>query len=493
MKPALGRTDWLAALASGLLLVLSFPPWNLSWCIWIALVPLFLRIKTGDRKHNAWLGLGCGIVFYASLLYWLYHTTIGGMILLVVILSSIQSGFAVVVGHFKKYPYWIPLTALTITLIEYLRSLGLFSFAWGYLGHALYSAESLKQPVYWIGVPGLSFVIAGTNASLAGLIDWGLRWKKNRSAGWIDRESYAHGFTLLFAGSILAFFLYGRAVTTAINEPTQEITRFRVALVQGGFDQNEKESTDSDDSLDRHLKLSKDSLVDRPDLIVWPESAITIPVNYWHEGVERITAFVQEADVELLVGAVYGEYMGQRWEFWNRAILFSPDIPLDLTGQTVDMRAMQSYSKIHLVPFGEWVPWVEYWPFSLIETLIEEAGAGLFERGTELTIFKTRHGVTFATAICFESTRSTPFRNAKKDGAAFFVNITNDAWFKRSPGLEQHFSHCAFRAAENRRYTVRAANTGITGIFDPAGTLVTAIPPHTPGVCVGELIIPRKN
>ena len=167
LKPTLTRNDGIAAILTGVMLVLLFPPFNLTPLIAIALVPLFLRLRKDAFRTNAELGFLSGLVFYVGLLQWLHHVTIGGMLALVFYLSSIHTLACAVVGWSKRFPAWIPLTALVWAAMEYLRSLGPLSFAWGYLGHGLYPNLPMMQAVYWIGVPGLTFIFAGINATLA--------------------------------------------------------------------------------------------------------------------------------------------------------------------------------------------------------------------------------------------------------------------------------------------------------------------------------------
>ncbi|MBD3266135.1 hypothetical protein GF373_05650 [bacterium] len=122
-----------------------------------------------------------------------------------------------------------------------------------------------------------------------------------------------------------------------------------------------------------------------------------------------------------------------------------------------------------------------------IEQAIENAGVGLKDPGTALELIETQEGFTYGVAICFESTLAGQNARAVRMGADFLAVITYDSWFRRSAGLKQHFIQCAFRAAENRCYVARSANTGITGVFDPTGRLVKTLAPHETGICVYDL------
>ncbi|MEW6239101.1 MAG: apolipoprotein N-acyltransferase [Candidatus Omnitrophota bacterium] len=490
----LSRNDLAACLASGILLAAAYPPWNLSAAIFFALVPLWWRLRPGWRWDNAWLGFLTGFVFYALHLFWLRLVAPPGLALLVVFLSLIFGAQAAVAGFLSSYSFSIPACAALWALVEYLRSLGVLSFAWGYMGHALYLCDSLRPYAYDFGVSGLSFFLAGVNFSLAAMIVyWTKRWT-NRRLSFLSRECCLppHFFFTAFFGCAMIGIVFSPSSTEQNSAALS--SSLRIALIQGGVEQEEKESESGGDALERYLKLSADALSFKPDLIVWPESAIVFPLNYETDLLKQILDFIKQADVELFAGTVYAEYdEKEKWKYWNRAVLLSPDTNLDLAEYPVKMDKVPSYDKMHLVPYGEWIPLGEYWPFYHIETLIEEAGAGLFQRGENLTIFSTRQGAAFAAAICFESTLAGQMREARRKGADFFINITNDAWFERSAGLEQHFLQSAFRAAENRCYLARAANTGITGVIGPTGKVLKTLPTQEPGVCTFELPFAAKG
>ncbi len=491
----LSKVDGSACLISGILLALCYPPFNISILIWIALIPFLFRIRPHAPAINFVLGLITGIVFYLLHLHWLYHVTTAGMLGLVIFLSVIYGLQAIAAGKLLNYPFFPITIALLWGVVEYLRSLTFLSFAWGYLGHSLYQWNTLQPYAYYLGVPGLSFFIATVNVSLTALITYWIKevrgisfsnWKTQKPL--IDHAIFIITTLLIITASMVQYLSPQKQSSSASTIP------FRISLIQGGLEQGEKESSRSEDTVKRYLKLSTQALSSQPDLIIWPESTITAPLNYEPELVTRLLNFVTENDVELLVGTIHGRYMREEgWDFWNRAELISPHQHTVTEEFEIRLEPAQHYEKIHLVPYGEWIPMGDYWPFYHIETLIEEAGAGLFQRGQNLTIFKTRKGVTFAVAICFESTLAGQLSRAYRKGADFLVNISNDAWFKRSAGLEQHFVQATFRAAENRCYLVRVANSGINGVVGPTGKVLIKSPPSPTGHITYELQISRPD
>lgn len=487
----MSRTEILACLGSGLLLAFSFPPLSLTFCIFFALIPLFLILQPNAHRHNFQRGFWTGLIFYSFSLYWFLNVTFGGTILLILILS-IVFGLLAIASGWVRYPQWrILLAALIWALVEFIRSLGYFSFAWNFIGHSLYTVPTQIQITYWFGVYILTFLIVGFNLALTELIP--LLWRSLRDKETLNLSQnqfsplvYLILFVLVFIGN----GFYGTSVLNRLEALQQtEGIPFRIALIQGNYQLGEKENASVQETLATYLTLTENTLTFRPDLIVWPESTITVPLNYWPSIVQELQNFVDRNQVNMLIGTVFGHlHQDATWDLWNRAIYIHPGLQLDIqTGQVVELSHVAHYDKIHLVPYGEFVPFQQIWPMNHIETLIEEAGAGIFERGKDITIFETEKGLKFSVAICYESSRSGQLRESVENGADFIINITNDAWFHNSPGLMQHFILSIFRSAENRCHVIRAANTGITGVIKPGGVVAKTIPVNRRGMCLYEM------
>ncbi|MDP8246000.1 MAG: apolipoprotein N-acyltransferase [Candidatus Hinthialibacter antarcticus] len=491
LTPNLGYADWLCAAASAVLLALCFPPFEQSYLIFIALVPALWRARVNNTKHNLFLGLATGFIYNLILLHWLIYVTGPGMFLL-----------AFVAGAPLMFPFWvwgaligrwyrIPAFALSWCLVEYLRSIGPFAFSWGFVGHATYDfGVFFLNSIEWLGILGASFLFVSFNASLFSLLHRFYCWVRDRTLPKRIRNEFKPALIYFVIISFLIFWNATLSVGTSAMHSKfhrQDIVNLRVALIQGSFPQDAKESASVDEMLSRYLDLSRQAMAENPDLIIWPESTVPYPLNLWEDGLHQIVSFVKENDVELLLGSVHAELLSDdKVAYYNRALHFRPDkIRADDPTEMI-LRNVNSYDKMHLVPYGEWIPGGQYWPFYYIETLIEEAGAGIFQPGREQTIFETRKGYRFAVMICFESTLSWQAHSAKEKGVDFLVNITNDAWFKRSAGLRQHFIQSQFRAVEARVPLLRAANTGITGRISPTGGF-EAIADNTPGYYIAKL------
>jgi apolipoprotein N-acyltransferase len=483
LNPNLDRKQWAASIASGVLLAVSFPPLEWSYAIWFALVPVLICTFSNDAKTNAKMGFLTGLVFYGLHLYWIYHVTIAGMLLLIVFLSFILSGTFFAISQIKSHSLFLLFSALLWSFVEFVRSIGPFTFAWGYLGHALYAWEPLLPITYWIGVPGLSFLVFFVNATVAMLVHPLYRTTIDRTA--CSREVSPTLTVLHFvvcAVMLIAIYVYGHVVIHA--EPLHRDS-LRAVLVQANIDHDADILTH--DKLTTYLHYSEQALEQSPDLIIWPESAISVSINNWPVLIRRIQDFVDTNHVSVLFGTMIDERIEYGvYESYNTALQFDPGDEIDLEEAPVPLSAVQRYDKNQLVPFGEYVPLGHLFPISsiapLIETAIDNAGVGLKNPGRELTVFEGPRHARYGVAICFESTLSRQNRRVCNQGVHFLTVITYDSWFRRSAGLKQHFIQSVFRAAENRCYVLRSANTGITGVISATGRIERTLPPHQPGI-----------
>lgn len=477
-------------IVSGILLSLCFPPVSRETLILFSLIPTLYALKPTQFNRNYLKGLLTGLAFYLPLLYWVGHAIIPGMFALVMYVSVF---FAIPFSVYYLTPQkWLRPIVFGIVwgLVEYIRTLGYFSFAWGFLAHGSERGLYFVQNPY-LSIPIISGIFAAINAFFFELYLYiqskPKEWKDN-----LDKQALLWG--VLSIGLIIpiiiiiVIYINVNWKKTVIKSPANYSNTLTVALLQGDFGMEAEDYYDTRDEVDVYLDLAAQAMTQSPELIIFPESTISVSLNHSSRYIQQLSEFVDRNDVEMLVGAVHGLYDGEgSWKFWNRAYLFSPGQVFDYSQDPVNMAGMQTYDKMHLVPYGEWIPFGDIPVFGWIETLIEEAGAGIFQRGTEQTIFELRNGAKFGVAICFESTLSSQLKNAKQKGADFLVNITNDAWFKRSPGLAQHFLQSQFRAAENNCYMLRCANTGITAVIKPNGQIQTRIPDNEVGYLVDTI------
>ncbi|MBE7558508.1 apolipoprotein N-acyltransferase [bacterium] len=229
-----------------------------------------------------------------------------------------------------------------------------------------------------------------------------------------------------------------------------------------------------------YLRLTNQALAalsETPDLIVWPEVAVT-DVLRWRPDLRRaLHGLVEDAGAPLLFGVLEADTdEADEDEIYNTLYLFSPG------------GGEQRYDKTHLVPWGETIPLGEALPW--LKALVYSRGGGEMAAGRRLTRFQLPDGRVFGCLICFESTLPNLAARLVRGGAQFLVVATNDAWFFDTAALPQHLWAAQARALETRVPVLRAANTGITAGIDCTGRLVGRIPDQIPGTSLVEIALP---
>jgi apolipoprotein N-acyltransferase len=236
-----------------------------------------------------------------------------------------------------------------------------------------------------------------------------------------------------------------------------EGTAIRVGIVQGNVDQNIKwDPTRAEEIFERYLRLTNQAADAGARLVLWPESSTPFYFEYGEQS-QVLRELARRRDIELLVGSDQYEQASPP-RIYNAAFLVKPD------GTTGGV-----YRKVHLVPFGEYVPAKNLLFFA--KPLVEAVSD--FAPGTAVNTLPIRGG-QLSTAICYEVVYPALIREGVINGSTLLTTITNDAWFGRSSAPSQHFAMAAMRAVEQGRYLVRAANTGISGVVDPYGQTVFA-------------------
>jgi apolipoprotein N-acyltransferase len=458
------------ALFSGILLFLSFPKFGFGLVAWVALIPLFVALKdTLTLKKAFFLGWSTGCVAYVGVLYWIVsvivnygrmpvYLGIACMLLLVCYLSIYVGLFGAGIVYLRnKVPLFLAAPFLWVAT-EYLKSTVITGFPWENLGYSQVNNFYLIQIADITGVAGLSFLIVLFNASIFNLLN-------ERSKKTIVLASCV---CLLSAG----IYAYGIIRVGEVKEAMRNVPQVSVTLAQGNIDQSVKWSpTFQEETIDIYEGLSlKDDY--RPGgLIIWPETAV--PFNFELENAlrRRVKDIAARSGKWLVFGAVSFNPHKQNTDFFNSAYLLSPDG--EIRGR---------YDKVHLVPYGEYVPLRNVFPF--ISSLT--AGIGDFARGAgyhPLDMGKEKIGVL----ICYEGILPEAGRAYKSNGAALLVNITNDAWFGKTSAPYQHLSMSVFRAVETRLYLARAANTGVSAIVDPCGEIIDRTEIFKKGVINGKI------
>ena len=466
----------LLAAASGGLLVLAYPTADIGWLAFIALVPLLLAIRGEPPARAFWWGTLAGLVFYLGSISWVTRTmtSYGGLSVAssLLVLAALASYLALYVGLFcfgvsalAGAAWWINLLATSALWVglEYLRSYALTGVPWALLGYTQYQSVMLLPIASVAGVYGLSFLVILVNIGLAQLT--------STSGGRLR--------TILLAGLVALLLVWSPALLSPPSAPAGPEEEIGVALVQGNIDQASKWNPAMQvATIELYRRLSLEAATNTPTLIVWPETAAPFFFRYEPALRGRVLDIAAETGSYLLVGSpdVERASVGPEGDrYYNSAFLVSPNREL-----------LGKYDKIHMVPFGEYVPLKSILFF--VHKLAY--GIGDFEPGRTHTVFHLPRG-RFGVTICYEVIFPDQVRRYVKDGADFLVNITNDAWFGRSAAPGQHLAMAALRAAENRRYLIRAANTGISAIIDPTGRIVKASEIFVPAVVSGRIQLRR--
>ncbi len=452
----------ILSFASGILLFLSFPKYGLGIIAWVALVPLLFALKNISSLRNGLIvGFITGIVSYTGIVYWIvyvvvnygylpYYAGIFVMLLLAAYLSIYIALFTAGIVYFSgKGIHKVLIAPVLWTCLEYGKSYLFTGFPWENLAYSQYLNTALIQTVDITGTYGLSFIIVLVNVIIFDILNE--KFKGRRLI-----TEVALGCTLM-----LIIFSYGYFRVNQIDESLMTAESMDVTLIQGNINQNIKwDPRFQMETINVYNNLSLQEKSSRPGLMVWPETAAPFFFQEFNELHNRIVNIAQMSGEWLLFGSpsYLRENIGNEHciSYLNSAFLLSP------TGKKIER-----YDKVHLVPYGEYVPLKNIFPF--ISKLA--VGVGDFRSGNSynpLTLDNKKLGVL----ICYEGIFPEASRTYKNMGVDLLVNITNDAWFGRTSAPYQHLSMTIFRAVENRLYVIRSANTGISSVIDPVGRII---------------------
>lgn len=475
---------------SGLMLGISFPPIPTWFFSLFAFLPFFIVLE--KRESLAAINRAAyqmNFVFALITLYWVggffqggsdKFLAIGGTVLLffnpcvmlipttIFYLSKKRFGFDKSIWSFPFF--WVT--------YEYLFSLTDIKFPWLTLGNSVSTVFYFNQIADMIGVYGLSLILLFANVLLFKIYKfYSLNKKINLS------------FSIVFLLLIIVPIAYSvyRIKTLKLNEKNS----INVVLVQPNLDPNKKWEYSSLDTLtDLYFQLSQESVSIKPDLIVWPETALPVYLlnGSYEDIVQKIRTFVNENNVHLITGmphfqyypdsafapddAKYSKAGGFYYATYNAMLHFAPN---ELT--------IDKYGKINLVPFGEKTPFVELIPL-LGEWFKWSVGLTGWNTGKDSINFKLKienDKVESGGLICFESVFPEFTAKSVQRGAGFLTVVTNDSWYGNTSGPYQHRDFALLRAIENRKYVIRAANGGVSCSINPLGIIEKELPFNTKG------------
>jgi apolipoprotein N-acyltransferase len=491
------------AAASGILLALSFPRYGHPAVAWIALVPLLVALSLESRipnpksrplRHAFVLGLLTGVVFFTGTLYWitLVMAVYGGLQTWVALLINAAlilyqafffAVFAVVLRRITiAYGRTALLAAPLIwATIELGRTHVMSGFPWVLLGYSQTTVLPIAQLASVFGVYGVSMLVAAVSAALALAVSDGLENAAGRRHGPPEGGRYARWTRTYAPLAIVLAIVMAVGVWGSRRAASAEWTRagnpIRVGLIQGNVLQDQKwDASRASAIFSDYLTKSRQAIAQGAAFVLWPESAAPFLFNEDVPAAERIRALAREARVSILVGSDEVEWRaGDRGgrvpdKFFNSAFLVRAD------GSTAGV-----YRKMHLVPFGEYVPLQNLLFFAA--PLTEQVGT--FAPGINPELLPV-DGHPVSVAICYEVVYPDLVRRFVAGGSEMLTTITNDAWFGPTSAPYQHFEQASMRAIEEGRYLVRSANTGISGIVDPYGRVLAKTDIFQPAVLVGE-------
>lgn len=442
---------------SGVLLALSFPKFGTPFLAWVALVPLLVALHRQTLLRATLLGLLTGVVYFSGTLYWITRVMVvyGGL--------STPVGIGVnaaLIAYMALYPAIFAAVVARLTMAIGVRGLlaaplvwvatelgrgQLFTgFPWVLLGYSQTPVLPVAQLASLLGVYGISALIVLLNATLA---MFALSPQRQRRA--------AYG-PLALAIVLTAGVVMWGGWRIADGQLTTAGTPIRVAMIQGNVPLEEKwDDRRSPQVFRRYMTRSREAVAQGARFILWPESATPFMFAENLGAADEVRALARDSGVSVLLGSDQIE-RGNPNRYFNAAYLIGAQ------GQTAAV-----YRKIHLVPFGEYVPLRKVFFFA--ESLVEAVSD--FTPGTAATLLPVQ-GHMVSTAICYEVVYPNLVGTFVRGGSELLTTITNDAWFGPTSAPYQHFAQASMRAIENGRYLVRAANTGISGVVDPYGRVV---------------------
>ncbi len=438
------------------------------------------------------LGLVAGLVSFTGTLYWITRVmaVYGGLqwwvavlvngaliaylALFPAIFALIERRFVVVYGRAA-----LAAAPAVWTATELGRAYLFTGFPWVLLGYSQATVLPVAQLASVVGVFGLSALVATVSAALA-MVAWrtGQGRQDGRGhdgqAGFLAQLAPLIGAVLLVLGvAVWGSVRVSRGTLTREGEPV------RVGLIQGNVAESEREDPRRKPAIfESYLRMTRQAIAGGAQLVLWPESSTPFYFEEDLPGAGQVRALARQARVPILVGSdqiAWGTKDGRRapLKYYNSAFLVRAD------GTTAGF-----YRKMHLVPFGEYVPLRQVFFFAapLVEAVSD------FSPGETPSLLEVRLGGDthlISVAICYEVVYPDLVRRFVAGGSELLTTITNDAWFGRTSAPYQHFEQASVRAIENGRYLVRSANTGISGIVDPYGRALLETDIYEPAAVVG--------
>jgi apolipoprotein N-acyltransferase len=475
------------AMASGILNALAFPSFlrtaGLPVLGWVCLVPLLVVLEAVPLRRGIWYGTLAGVLQTMISNYWLGTFNLFSLQFVTVVTALEYVPFMALALLVFRYAGGLRFLVFPMawTVFDWVRSMGFLGYPWGMLGTSQYSVTPLIQAASLTGVWGITFLVVLANSVIVHYVGAAAAGERLRAAPGIVLTACL-AFCLAWAGA--------GAVSDAARPRGAAERSVRVALVQQNHDPHKDDYWATFATLRR---LTDEALKQKPDLVVWSETAFVPNIRRWSvedpkqyplAGLVRdFLSYQKGIGTWLLTGNddydlrdVSG--VEERFDY-NGSILFSPG------GERVE-----TYHKIHLVPFTEYFPYKKQLPG--IYALLMSFDAYLWEPGDRRVVFRGP-GFSWATPICFEDAFPDDVRRFAAAGAEVILNISNDYWSLTEVEGMQHAANALFRAVENGRPLARAAASGLTCVIDRRGRILARTPFYKENFLVADVDLSRSR
>ncbi|MBE6700998.1 MAG: apolipoprotein N-acyltransferase [Ruminococcaceae bacterium] len=463
MKEFFIKNKWLLFALLGLINATSFIHNALFFISWFSLSPFMILIEKESRENTSKRLFFHVFSFYFTFYFVVYNFFIAlypmdfvglghlscAIVLLLgwLILSVFHSAFVafftflalkVKINRFCKFLA----IGFVFIAVQYIQSLGKYGFTWARFSFPQVFFLPTIQSASLFGPYFIDLILVLFNVLVA--------------MTYITKKKIY---------PFIAIIIFVLNLTFGLVNMTSTVTTSRerdVVIVQGNVLENEKWRTRSSFSV---YMTESEKVKNSNSLVIWPETAIPTYLNTSNLALSKLENYSLETDSDMIVGAFY---LGNTGREYNGAYYIED-------GKVTN----DVYFKRRLVPFGEFLPMRKVLSaFDFLDAI------NLFSSdltpGTDTNIMTTKYG-KIGTLICFDTIFSSLARESAKDGAELLVAITNDSWYKDFPAVYQHNSHSKWRAVENGRWVVRAANSGISSVINPHGEMISSLPPLTKG------------
>jgi apolipoprotein N-acyltransferase len=441
----------IQVIISGFTTGLAFHPLGLGFLAWGSFVPLIHVFNISHFRKNIIYGYIFGLSFNLTAFYWIgvnsgadFLTVLGSLFAAVFYLAFFWAGAGLLFSLISKGDQHISgniFFPFIIVLIEYVRSFGALGFPWSNLALTQSNYIYFIQFIEVTGTYGVSFFIIGFNVILYNVVQKKISLLKGLS------------FILLI---IIGLSIAGAGRILSLPKSNQKIS---VAVVQPNVNPNTK-WLNKKKIIAFMDSLHQESIKFKPDLIVFPETALPSYLVRDNRTRGALQSKVNSSDIPLLTGTIHTSFENNFRYYYNSSMFIIPQKKYEL------------YSKIHLVPFAEYdlIPSI-FHPLTKLNINIDR---GNFKSGNNYKVFK-HENLLFSNLICYESSIPKISRTFVSKGAEFLIIQANDGWLGSSFGPYQHFELARLRAIENRIPIVRCANTGISGIINIDGSIKTKV------------------